>query len=183
MTTQRLENIETFVLSQTELEKQVTLVAAPIAFAHGCELVHIKISTQKKSAKVALYIDGLLGPSSVTLDQLEFLNRLIGDALDVIDATKKLFSTSYELEVSSPGLDRPLAKKSHFEAVLGKLIRLKADSQGRPKVLTGRLQSLNEQGVSLQSGQPDEVLQIPWSALRDAHVIYEFPNKNVKRSK
>lgn len=179
MTNQGPENIEPFVLSQTELEKQVTLVAAPIAFAHGCELVHVKIGNQKKNAKVSLYIDGLHAPSSVTVDQLEFLNRLIGDALDVVDAEKKLFSSSYELEVSSPGLDRPLAKKSHFEAMLGKLVRLKADSQGRVKTLTGRLVSSDGQGVSIKSGSPEEMLQISWSALKDAHVIYEFPNKNV----
>ncbi len=182
MTKQGLENIEPFVIAQTELEKQVTLVAEPIVLAHDCELVHVKIGVQKKSAKVTLYIDGLHAQSSVTLDQLEFLNRLIGDALDVIDAEKKLFSTSYQLEVSSPGLDRALAKKSHFEAAIGKLVRLKTDSQGRPKVLTSRLQSLNEQGVSLQSDQKNEVVQIPWSTMRDAHVIYEFPKQSVGKN-
>jgi ribosome maturation factor RimP len=179
MTDQSLENIEPFVLPHTELEKKVALVAAPIVFFHGCELVHIKIGNQKKNAKVLLYIDELETSSSVTLDKLEFLNRLIGDVLDVVDAEKQLFSNSYELEVSSPGLNRPLAKKSHFEVMLGRLVRLKIGSQGKIKTLIGRLVSINELCVIIKSGSPEEMLQISWSALNDAHVVYEFPNKNV----
>jgi ribosome maturation factor RimP len=174
---------EPFVTPQNLVEQQVAAVVLPIVASQKCELVRVRVTGQKGHATLALYIDTLEGATPITMEQLEFLNRLMGDALDVADAEQKLFSGSYQLEVSSPGLDRPLSKVSHFKKAIGKLVRLKTDGQlGRPKALTGTLLEVDDaKGINVSSKVDAQLVQIPWDAIRDSHVVYEFEKSSKKR--
>ena len=101
--------------------------------------------------------------------------------MDVEDAKLNLFKSSYELEVSSPGLDRPLAKIEHFTSVLNKKIRLKTDTKERPKTITGTLEHVDEPGLILKPKDEKENVKFLWSEIRDANLIYEFAKKQTKK--
>ena len=78
----------------------------------GYELVYVTL-IDSKARSLRMFIDA---PGGITLSDCERVSRRVSDILDVED----LIEGEYTLEISSPGLDRPLAKKEHFEDAKGK---------------------------------------------------------------
>jgi ribosome maturation factor RimP len=83
----------------------------------GYELVHVKFSSQGESAVLRVYIDA---PGGIQVDDCETVSRQLSAVLDVEDP----LNSSYFLEVSSPGLDRPLVKPEHFRQFVGDNARI-----------------------------------------------------------
>lgn len=98
--------------------------------SYGYELVHLELMGREKSRVLRLYIDA---PGGVTLDDCVFISRQVSSLLDVEDPIEG----NYSLEVSSPGIERPLAKKEHFEQAVGERIEVTtlAKCDGRRKIL------------------------------------------------
>ena len=96
----------------------------------GYELVHLEFTGGDKSRVLRLYIDA---PGGITLDDCSFVSQQIGRLLDVEDPIEG----RYSLEVSSPGIERPLAKREHFESALGQRIEVQTivKIEGRKKFL------------------------------------------------
>lgn len=152
------EKREEFLRPLNSLEQQVVDYVEPILALEGTELVSIRISGLKGKPSLSLFID------KSSLDELASLSRLISDALDVGNAEHNWFPRSYQLELSSPGLDRPLTKKSHFFNALNKLVRVKAITG----TVRGILQQATDTGISIE-GHPD---MISWPEIRDANIIH-----------
>ncbi len=173
------------LIPQTPVEEKIRALVEPIAEHRGCELVHVKVSGGPVGAKLCLYFDHKASDGSIAIDELESLNRLIGDGLDVIDAREGLFEGSYELEVSSPGLDRPLAKRSHFESVVGKLIRIKTSGElGIPKTAKVMLRAVTDSGIEVEWEQKKgTIVQVPWMRLREANTVFIFEEKKKPKRK
>ena len=83
----------------------------------GYELVHLELAGQGKNAILRIYIDA---PGGIQVDDCESVSRHVSALLDVEDP----LSGSYVLEVSSPGLDRPLVNPGHFKQFLGDQARI-----------------------------------------------------------
>lgn len=98
--------------------EQLQQMMAPVVEALGFELYGCEFQTQPHSSKLVVYIDS---PNGVKLDDCATVSRQIGAVLDVEDP----ISGRYELEVSSPGVDRPLFSLSHFERVCGEKVKLR----------------------------------------------------------
>lgn len=101
----------------------------------GYELVEVEYGTQNSRKTLRLFIDKEGG---VTIDDCAELSRYLSAYLDVQD----ILSSEYVLEVSSPGIDRPIRKKSDFERFKGEEINVQTVSpvEGRRRfrgVLTG----------------------------------------------
>ncbi len=130
------------------------------------ELVTLEEAGSRRQRIVRLYIDRSDG---VTHDLCARVSGAVGRALDKADA----FEGAYTLEVSSPGIERPLRKRSHFEAQLGKKVYVKT----RVPIEGSKIW----QGVLLEVG-PDEIVvqeagreaRIPLGEIGSAHLIYEF---------
>jgi len=130
------------------------------------ELVTLEEAGSRRQKIVRLYIDR---PDGVTHDLCARVSGAVGRALDKADA----FEGAYTLEVSSPGIERPLRKRSHFEAQLGKKVYVKT----RVPIEGSKIW----QGVLLEVG-PDEIVvqeagreaRIPLGEIGSAHLIYEF---------
>ena|SRR3989338_13883 len=152
-----------FLKSLSLLEQQVTDYIEPILALQNTELVLIRVSGLKGKPHLTLFID------KASLDELAQLSRLISDALDVANAEHNWFSGAYQLELSSPGLDRPLTKKSHFEKSLGEQVRVKTHSA----TLRGKLVEANNLGILIDT-HPD---LITWHEIKDANIIHVFPEK------
>jgi len=103
-------------MSGTKAEQLEALIA-PAVEALGCELWTLDYITQKQDTILRLYIDK---ESGVSLDDCEKVSRQVSSIMDVEDP----ISGEYTLEVSSPGLDRPLTKLSHYQKCAGEKIKL-----------------------------------------------------------
>ena len=100
------------------LNLRVQEVAAPILESYGMELVEAACVGQGPRTVIRLFIDK---PGGVTLTDCERAHRSLSPALDVIDP----FPHAYTLEVSSPGLDRPLQGPQDYRRLIGQPVTLK----------------------------------------------------------
>ena len=132
----------------------------------GVELVLLEEVGNRRQKIVRLYVDHAGG---VTHELCSRVSGAVGQALDETD----VFEGAYTLEVSSPGLERPLRKRRHFEAQVGKKVYVKT----RVPVEGSKVW----QGILLEVGETDIVVKdatrearIPFGEIVNAHLVFEF---------
>lgn len=132
----------------------------------GVELVLLEELGGRRYKVLRLYIDH---PGGVTHELCSRVSGVVGKALDEADAVEG----AYTLEVSSPGLERPLRKRSHFEAQVGKkvYVKTKAPVDGN-KVWQGVLLEVGADDILVQ--ETGREARIPLDQIGSAHLIYEF---------
>ncbi len=161
---------EPFLNPLSGQEEAIRAVVEPITIAEGLELVVLQLVRGQHADTLRLSVDrpgaGITPGKGVSMAELEHLNRLIGDVLDVEDAERKLFRERWELEVGSPGVDRPLTKKSHFKDVIG--AKVKARIKLERKSVLGTLQAADDAGIVIDGAA------IAFADLDHAHVVFEF---------
>ncbi len=146
----------------SQIEADVQTVAERIALAQGVELYWLDLRASGPRWQVTVYIDRAGG---VSIDDCERVSRALEEPLDA------LIEHSYELEVSSPGIDRPLHTRAHYERALGKPVevRLRSPREGQ-KVLTGWLQGMANNELFLEGAQ-GETVQLSLHDVHHAQVI------------
>lgn len=102
----------------SQLERKLTDMLNPPVEALGFELVGVEFVRAGKHSILRVYIDHENG---IDVDDCADVSRQISAVLDVEDP----ITTEYNLEVSSPGMDRPLFTPAHYESVVGETIELK----------------------------------------------------------
>lgn len=130
----------------------------------GLELWGIEYLTKGRSALLRVYIESEQG---VTIDDCEKVSRQISSILDVEDP----IAGEYTLEVSSPGLDRPLFTAEQYVAYVGEVINVRLNSpiDGRRK-FKGLLNSADQKMIVMTvDNQPVEIL---FSQIEKANVAY-----------
>ena len=131
--------------------------------AMGYELVGVEFSPNRSNALLRVYIDK---HSGINLDDCERVSHQISGLLDVEDP----IPFHYTLEVSSPGLDRPLFERKHFVAFAGHEVRIQlAMPINGKKRWVGTLKGLRDQDVVLES-EGTEVL-VPLDRIEKARLI------------
>ena len=125
------------------LRERLIALIEPLLAQLGYELVELELATAHGRGALRIFIDR---PEGVGLDDCERVSREVSALLDVEDP----IPTSYALEVSSPGDDRVLRKRAHFERFVGSRVHveLAAPRDGRRRY-TGKLLSVEEEGVAL----------------------------------
>lgn len=128
----------------TQKEKQILEALTPRASEEGIELVSVEVAGAKKAPTIRVYIDT---PDGVSFDALSSSQAWINEIMDELDP----FPGAYTLEVSSPGIDRPLRTEEHFDRFSGQeaVIQTKSPIEGRSK-WTGILSGLKNECVVLQ---------------------------------
>lgn len=101
-----------------ELTGRLWELLEPVIQAEGMELIEVEYRRESHGWVLRLFIDQ---PDGVTVDDCARISQVVGDFMDVTD----LIQNRYHLEVSSPGLNRPLRKLGHFQSYLGKIIELR----------------------------------------------------------
>ena len=125
-------------------------------------LVNLDLQTQGRKFILRILVDQPEG--GITLDRCAYLNNAIGQFLD----NENLIQTKYVLEVSSPGLDRPLLTREDFSRCLNRRVRIffnQCQEEGRHEIL-GTLISVNDTGLELDLGSQTQ--QIPFVGIRKA---------------
>jgi ribosome maturation factor RimP len=165
---------EPFLQPLFGLEEDLRSIIEPVVAREQLELVQLQLVRGQHRDLLRLAVDrpgaGVTPGRGVSMAELESINRLLGDLLDVEDNARKLFKERWELEVGSPGVDRPLTKKSHFKDVVGQ--KVKARLRLQKKSLLGRLEAVDEDGVTVDGAH------VAFGELDHAHVVFEFEKKD-----
>jgi len=104
-------------LSKTDIAGLVETMAAPIAEKHGMELVDVEFVKEAGNWYLRVFIDK---PEGIGLDDCQVVSGELGKVLDERDPIPQ----NYMLEVSSPGLERPLKKDKDFKRYEGRKVRV-----------------------------------------------------------
>jgi ribosome maturation factor RimP len=151
--------------------EQVTSVATRVTAGRGFELVDVELKRAGGGQFVRLFVDKVGG---IGLDELQSVSEEISAILDAEDP----IAGPYTLEVSSPGLDRPLKSEADYRRFVGRLARLSSYEpvEGR-RHWTGRIVSCEEGVVTLGLEAEDVTARIPFGKLSHGRLEVEFPKK------
>lgn len=148
--------------------KQDTLLAliVPVVEALECEFWGMEYLSQGRHTTLRIYIEREAG---VMLEDCEKVSRQISAVLDVEDP----ISGEYTLEVSSPGVDRPLYTPDHYQRFTGEKVelRLRVPYQGRRK-FSGNIVGVEADEVVIRVG--DEEFLFPIDSIEKANIVPQF---------
>lgn len=134
--------------------------------ALGYELLGIEHLAQGRHSLLRLYIDS---PDGITVEDCERVSHQVSGVLEVEDPIKG----QYTLEVSSPGLDRPLFKPEHYARFIGEVVSLRlVRPLGERRKFKGRLLALREDAVVVEQDGVEVV--IPLEDIDKAHLVPQW---------
>lgn len=138
----------------------------PVVASMGYELVAVEIAGGSGNAIMRVYIDS---PEGISVDDCAEVSYQVSGLLDVEDPLRG----KYTLEVSSPGLDRPLVSLDHFKQFIGERMKIRCTEPvlGR-KRFTGHLDSI--EGETLIMAVDNEIYEIPLEIIEKANLAIEL---------
>lgn len=146
-------------------EHLVSLIE-PIVDGLGYECVGIEYSPHPKNGLLRVYIDSETG---VFLEDCTKVSHQLSGMLDVEDP----IADNYQLEVSSPGAERPFFKISQFEKFIGSTVTINVFKPiDKRRKLTGIIERVDGDIVVLQ--QTDHSLEIPFQAMSKARLVPDY---------
>ena len=159
-------------MAKIDTVDQIREIALPLLDSKGLELVEIEFRKEGHGMVLRLFIDK---PGGIMLDDCAEVSRELSELLDV----EEIVPVNYNLEVSSPGLNRPLTKPSDYERYAGKLVKVRTyemvvdDAGNRRKTFLGQLEGLKDGVISvrLKEGQS---AAIPFDKVAKANLEFEF---------
>jgi ribosome maturation factor RimP len=157
-------------MSETErIVKGVSRIANSLLIEFGMEMVDVEYLHERGRWTLRVFIDREAG---VTIDDCASVSRELGDLVDA----ENIIDHPYVLEVSSPGLDRPLRKEQDFIRSIGKLIKLEmARPVNKRRNFTGRLVHVKDGMVCLLVDDADQ-FELPIDEIKRARIKFEFTN-------
>jgi ribosome maturation factor RimP len=150
----------------------------PVVGAAGYDLEELVVTPAGRRSVVRVVVDREGG---VTLDDIAEISRTVSEVLDAND--DGMGRTPYVLEVSSPGVDRPLTEPRHWRRNTGRLVTVAVGPAGQTTEVTGRVTAVDDAGVILAveaqgkpgaKKRPPTPRQVPWAELGNGRVQVEF---------
>lgn len=142
---------------QSLLEQLIT----PILENENAKLVELQLKGRPDNQIVKIFVDTEDG---VTLDKCKSISRQMSDVLDSAD----IFNGKYRLEVSSPGLDRPLLNRNDFARNMHKEVDIKYESNLGIEDFKGKIVDVSYENVSIQGS--DEIKSVPISKIKHGKI-------------
>ena len=156
------------VAAKEEIVARIADIAQRVGGSEGIEIVDVQLLGAGRSRLLRIYIDR---PQGVTHADCEFISQQVGTILDVEDVIP---GDSYTLEVSSPGLERKLAKPKDFERFVGKkakvVLREPVENQ---RHWEGKLAGFSEGIVALESSA-GKIIHFPLEQVQKANLKFEW---------
>ena len=150
------------------LRDQIFELVEPLVTKAGLVLEEVQVQTPGKHRFVTVIVDSETG---LNLDQVTDASRLVGEAMDLATF---MGDAPYTLEVTSPGVDRPLTAPRHWRKNVDRLVKIiKNDGQ----ICKGRIESATEDAVTL------DCCSVNYSDIKRATIEIEFNQKAKKESK
>ncbi|WP_294645072.1 ribosome maturation factor RimP [uncultured Aureimonas sp.] len=157
------------IIIEQGLEGRIAALLEPVIEQLGYRLVRIRVSAMNGTT---LQIMAERPDGSMSVEDCEAVSRGISPVLDVEDPMDR----AYHLEISSPGIDRPLVRVGDFEAWAGQLMKLETTRLvANRKRFRGRILSVSDEGFRLErdavSEGEDKIVEVPFDALAEARLI------------
>ena len=153
--------------STTSKEQELAALLAPTVQGLGCEIWGLEYRPWgRRRATLKLFIEA---PGGVTIEHCERVSRQVSALLDVEDP----IASAYRLEVSSPGLDRVLFSRAHYQASIGERVdvRLALPVAGRRRV-EGQLLGIEDDEVVVRDGEHEYLL--PFGHILRTRIVPSF---------
>jgi ribosome maturation factor RimP len=164
-------------------------VVEPVLDALGYELVQVEWVGKGPQRRLCVYLDHSEG---ITLADCVRMTPIISSALDAAEADpshvqlRPVLGAPYTLEVSSPGLDRPLRRRSHFARFVGQKVKVQThaplDPESRQRTFHGLIEEVQSEpgrsdddrtGTVVVRTEEGQVHPIPLALIRRANLVYE----------
>jgi ribosome maturation factor RimP len=157
------------IIRESGIDARVASVVAPVLKGMGFRLVRVRVSGQNG---LTLQIMAERNDGTMTVEDCEEVSRAVSPALDVADPIEK----AYHLEVSSPGIDRPLVRKSDFSAWAGHLVKMETSIMvAERKRFRGKIAEAGEDDVLIERDQPAygeaPSVRVPYETIAEARLV------------
>jgi ribosome maturation factor RimP len=124
-------------------ETRIADVIRPVIAAAGMDLESVRVTAAGRRRLLRVVVDSDQG---VSLDDAATISREVSAALDTVAV---MGDFPYTLEVSSPGVDRPLTDQRHWRRAVGRLVQVAVTDSGGPQPVSGRVAAADADGVTL----------------------------------
>lgn len=157
------------LIHESGVDARVAAIVGPVLETVGLRLVRARLISQNG---LTLQIMAERPDGTMTIEDCEEASHALSPALDVEDPIDK----AYNLEVSSPGIDRPLVRATDFAAAVGHQVKVEtAVLVGGRKRFRGTVLEADESGIALQrdqvAGGEEAVVAIPFDAIAEARLV------------
>ncbi len=157
------------IIRESGIDARIAMIVQPVLKGMGFRLVRVRLSGQNG---LTLQIMAEREDGTMTVEDCEEVSRAISPALDVDDPIEK----AYHLEVSSPGIDRPLVRSSDFSDWVGHLVKMETSTLvAERKRFKGRIAEADADGVLIQRDQAaygeEPTVRVPYDAIAEARLI------------
>jgi ribosome maturation factor RimP len=157
------------IIRESGIDARIALIVQPVLRGIGFRLVRVHLSGQNG---LTLQIMAEREDGTMTVEDCEEVSRAVSPALDVDDPIEK----AYHLEVSSPGIDRPLVRKSDFTTWTGHLVKMETSVLvGDRKRFKGKIAEADADGVLIARDKAaygeEPTVRVPFDAIADARLV------------
>ncbi|MGD9914317.1 MAG: ribosome maturation factor RimP [Rhizobiaceae bacterium] len=157
------------IIRESGIDARIANVVAPVLKTLGMRLVRVRLFGQNG---LTLQIMAEREDGTMDVEGCEEASRSLSPVLDVEDLVEK----AYHLEISSPGIDRPLVRRSDFEAWTGHLVKVETSViVADRKRFRGRITGLEGETLVIERDQPgygeEPVARVPLEAISDARLV------------
>ncbi|MET3792988.1 ribosome maturation factor RimP [Aquamicrobium terrae] len=157
------------IIRESGIEARIAAIILPVLRGIGFRLVRVRLSGQHG---LTLQIMAERDDGTMTVEDCEEVSRAVSPALDVEDPIEK----AYHLEVSSPGIDRPLVRKSDFATWLGHLAKMETSTLvAERKRFKGRITEVDDEGILVLRDVPaygeEPSVRVPFETIAEARLI------------
>ena len=161
-------------MQRDPIADRIDKIASKAAADNGVEFVHSEIVGSKRNMTVRIYIDK---PEGVTLEDCSIVSRSIEDVIDADD----FIPSAYVLEVSSPGLERPLFSIKDFEKFTGKKAKVKTSEAINGQAnFNGRIASVEGSEIVFED-KTNGTVRIPFDAVAKANLKVDLAEEFKKK--
>ncbi|WP_313618616.1 ribosome maturation factor RimP [Agrobacterium sp.] len=157
------------LITETGVDRRIAEIVEPVLTGMGFVLVRVRLSSQNGST---LQIMAERQDGTMNVEDCEAVSMAVSPVLDVEDPVEK----AYHLEVSSPGIDRPLVRKSDFSRWQGHLVKVETSILvDNRKRFRGKIAEVGADGFTVERDQigygEEPTVVIPFNALSDAKLV------------
>jgi ribosome maturation factor RimP len=150
-------------------EAMITDVIGPVVAAAGMDLESVRVTAAGRRRLLRVVVDSDRG---VSLDDAAAVSRELSAALDTVAV---MGDFPYTLEVSSPGVDRPLTDRRHWRRAVGRLVAVTVTDATGSRPVSGRIAAADADGVTLDvEGDPKARRRFPYAVLGPGAIQVEF---------
>ncbi len=151
-----------------DVRVSVNEVICRIAETNGYEVVEIKYFKEYKHPSLTIFV---WKKGGIQIDDLEVLHNAVSDELDLYEAD---FPSEYQLNISSPGLDRPIVDDDDYRRNLGEVIEIFYEENGKKEKIHGELKAYTSDDVTIIGGKNKKEITINKTKINKVLPYIEF---------